>query len=81
MFDAAGRLTGLALPGHQDKTGRLSTQDRLVPASGLQTQLRLSGEATAVLGSPPTANLPPRAAIDQVYETSLKASLQLIDIP
>lgn len=81
VFDAAGRLTGVALPGRQDKTGRLSTQDRLVPVSALQTQLRSSGQAKAVLGSPPSADLPPRAAVDQIYETSLKASLQLIGIP
>ena len=81
VFDAAGRLTGLALPGQADKAGRLPTQDRLIPVSALQTQLKLSGKAAPVLGSPPPADLPPRAAVDRIYEISLKASVQLIGIP
>ena len=80
VFDAAGRLTGLALPGHVDKAGRSPTHDRLVPVSALQTQLKLSGQATPIGGSPSPADLPPRAAVDRIYETSLKASLQLIGI-
>ena len=81
VFDAAGRLTGLALPGQVNKAGRSPTQDRLIPVSALQTQLKLSGKAAPVLGSPPPADFPPRAAVDRIYETSLKASVQLIGIP
>ena len=81
VFDAAGRLTGLALPGRLDKSGRSPTHDRLVPLSALQTQLRSSVQATAIWGSPPPADLPPRAAADRIYETSLKASVQLIGMP
>jgi tetratricopeptide (TPR) repeat protein len=85
VFDAAGRLTGLALPGRLDKSRRSPTHDRLVPLSALQLQLKSQrkspGQATTMLGSPPPADLPPRAAVDRIYETSLKASVQLIGIP
>lgn len=81
VFDAAGRLTGLALPGQADKAGRSPTQDRLIPVSALQTQLKRSGQTTPILGLPPPADLPLRAAVDRIYETSLKASVQLLGIP
>ena len=81
VFDAAGRLTGLALPGQVNKAGRSPTQDRLIPVSALQTQQKLSGRAAAIWGSPAPLDLPPRAAVDRIYETSLKASVQLIGIP
>ena len=81
VFDAAGRLTGLALPGQVNKAGRSPTQDRLIPVSALQTQLKLSGQTAAMWGSPAPLDLPPRAAVDRIYETSLKASVQLIGIP
>ena len=81
VFDAAGRLTGLALPGQVNKAGRSPTQDRLIPASALQMQLKLLGQATPIWGPPPPADLPPRAAVDRIYETSLKASVQLIGTP
>lgn len=81
VFDAAGRLTGLALPARVAKTGKSPTQDRLIPVSALQSQLKSSGQGTTMLGSPPPADLPPRAALDRIYETSLKATVQLIGIP
>jgi tetratricopeptide (TPR) repeat protein len=81
MFDAAGRLTGLALPGPIDTKGKLPPQDRLIPVSALQSQLKSSGQATTMLGSPPPADLPRPAAVDRIYEISLKASLQLIGVP
>jgi hypothetical protein len=81
VFDAAGRLTGVALPGPLDKAGKSLTQDRLIPVSAIQSQLKFSGHATMLLGSSPPADLPPRAAVDRIYETSLKASLQLIGVP
>jgi hypothetical protein len=81
VFDAAGRLTGLALPGPVDTKGKLPPQDRLIPVSALHSQLKSSGRATTTLGSSPPADLPPRAAVDRIYETSLKASVQLIGVP
>lgn len=81
VFDAAGRLTGLALPGLAGKTGKLPTPNRLIPVSALQSQLKSAGQAATMLGSPPPAGLPPLAAVDRIYETSLKASVQLIGIP
>lgn len=81
VFDAAGRLTGVALPGALDKAGKLPTQDRLIAVSALQSQLKSSGQDPTLLGSPPPADLPPRAAADRIYEISLKATVQLIGVP
>jgi tetratricopeptide (TPR) repeat protein len=81
VFDAAGRLTGLALPGPVDTKGKLPAQDRLIPVSAIQSQLKSSGQAVTALASTPPTDLPPRAAVDHVYETSLRASVQLIGVP
>ena len=81
VFNAAGRLTGLALPGPVDTKGKLPPQDRLIPVSVLQSQLKSSGQTPTMLGSPLPADLPPRAAVDRIYEISLKASVQLIGVP
>jgi hypothetical protein len=81
VFDAAGRLTGVALPGPLDKTGKSPAQDRLITVSALQSQLKSSGQTPTMLGSPPPADLPPRAAADRIYETSLTAAVQLIGVP
>ena len=81
VFDAAGRLTGVALPGALDKAGKLPTQDRLIAVSALQSKLKSSGQDPTLLGSPPPADLPPRAAADRIYEISLKATVQLIGVP
>lgn len=69
VFDAGGRLVGLALPG---KPG---LPDRLMLASQLPEDLQQS------LGPPPPAGTEQRASVDRVYETSLKAALQLIAVP
>jgi hypothetical protein len=70
VFNAAGQLAGLALPG------RAGAPDRLVPASQLRQALGAS--RSAVLGPAPPAGGEPHAALDQIYENSLKASLQVI---
>jgi hypothetical protein len=78
VFDAAGRLTGIALPASVDPSGKSPRQDRLIPVSALQSELKSSRHTANMLGLPPPADLPPRAAVDRVYEINLKASLQLI---
>jgi len=69
VFDAGGRLIGLALPG---KPG---APDRLLLNSGLPRELR-AGLAPAA----PTST-EPRASADRIYEIGLKASLQVIAVP
>ena len=74
VFDNTGRLIGLALP---DKRG---AADRLVLASELRSEIRKTRGAQSGLvvglAAPPGAET--RTSVDQIYETSLKTSLQLI---
>jgi len=65
VFDAAGRLAGIAI-GSDD--GR----DRLVPVSTLEPLL---GQ---VFGTPSTSGPTPRMALDLLYERSLLLTLQVI---
>jgi tetratricopeptide (TPR) repeat protein len=64
VFDASGRLAGLALQG------RSGQPDQLVTASQLRKAL---GDTVAG----PTRSAAP-VSMDQIYETSLRATLQLI---
>jgi hypothetical protein len=66
VFDAAGRLAGLASPGQAGQP------DQLVTASQLRKAL---GDTVAAL-APAGAAAP--VSMDQIYETSLRATLQLI---
>jgi hypothetical protein len=77
VFDAAGRLTGLALQGQR------GTPDRLVPVSQLNQAIRVArGSGTVnALGLPPPHDTGARPAMDLVYETSLKVTLQVIRAP
>lgn len=75
VFGADGQLIGLALARRVAQGG-----DRLVTASQLRKALGASFSA-----APPQAAMPgvsagtrPRASVDQVYESSLKTSLQVI---
>lgn len=74
VFDAAGRLIGLALPASAGLSDRLVSISELVHAlgsgSGKGAPVRL--DTTAPAGAAPTA------AVDMIYETSLKATLQVI---
>ena len=89
VFDAAGRLIGVALPAARKSRngGKTAGQDRLIPASLIQAALSIepagtSGlKAVASLGPPPPANAPPRVPVDRIYELSLWTSLQLIGVP
>lgn len=74
VFDAAGRLVGLALSASS------GTSDRLVSISELVHALRLgAGQGAAVSLSPTApAGIAPTAAVDMIYETSLKTALQVI---
>ena len=69
VFDAAGRLLGVALPG---KPG---TPDRLVTASALPAELRQA------LARPAPRDANTRYGIDKIYEISLKVTLQVIARP
>lgn len=62
VFDAAGRLAGVALP-HAD--GR----DRLLPAASLTRELMLPP------APPPSVERP---GVDAIYETALRVALQLL---
>ena len=78
VFDGAGQLMGLVLPG---KGG--SGTDRLVTAVQLRAALgtgfgALPVQAAVSLAAP---SAKPRAAVDAVYESSLKTSLQAITAP
>ncbi|MEO6321243.1 MAG: hypothetical protein ABIR56_11215 [Polaromonas sp.] len=66
VFDAGGRLAGLASPG------RPGQADQLVTASQLRKAL---GDARL---PPPPAGAQTHGSIDSIYETSLRVSLQLI---
>ena len=75
VFDGAGQLIGIALPGVAGKGG-----DRLVPVSQLIKALDpvlVAGQATAQ-NSPAPAGPKPREPVDKIYESSLRATLQVI---
>jgi hypothetical protein len=65
VLDAAGRLVGLSLPG--------SGGDRLVPLSRLRPAL---GDALTGGGGPQASRSP--LPLEQVYETALLASVQVL---
>ena len=69
VFDAAGRLLGMALPG---KPG---APDRLVTASTLPAAWRQA------LARPAPRDANTRHGIDKIYEISLKTTLQIIALP
>lgn len=77
VFDASGRLIGLALQG------KAGTPDLLVPASQLRKELhKARGDSVAAaLGPAPPPGTDARASVDRIYEVSLKTSLQLIAVP
>ena len=77
VFNASGQFIGLALPGKQGQA------DLLVPVSQVGHELRNAGgeKLVAALGWAPAKDIPARWSVDKIYETSLKASLQLITVP
>lgn len=77
VFDNAGRLVGLALPGKR------GAADRLVLASLLRHEMRkaLGAGWDLALGLAPPPGSETRASVDKIYETSLRTSLQLITAP
>ncbi len=74
VFDAAGRLMGLALPA---ETGKAGNPDRIMPVSLLSQAL----PGTVKLGMAAPKGAVPPASADMIYETSLKATLQVITVP
>jgi hypothetical protein len=78
VFDGAGRLIGLALPGRAGKGG-----DRLVPASQLRKALSGARAAEQLTARNSSALADPklRSPVDKIYEDSLKTSLQVITTP
>ena len=71
VFDAGGRLIGLAIASHQAPL--------LVTARVLRRELaRVAPTVPASLGPPPPADLQSRKPVDAIYETALKTTLQLI---
>ena len=73
VFDAGGRLIGVALAGPQAPL--------LVTARVLRRELaRVAPAVPASLGAPPPADLQSRKPVDAIYETALKTTLQLITL-
>jgi hypothetical protein len=69
VFDAAGRLAGIAVPA-MDTDG-----DLLVPASVLRREL---GEWVGQWGEPEPSGPPAQKALDEIYEHALPLTLQLL---
>jgi hypothetical protein len=65
VFDAAGRLAGIAVPGTSD------APDRLVPVSHLQPSM---GRASAAVDPGAPAKLP----ADEIYENALRTTVQVL---
>lgn len=77
VFDAAGQLTGIALPPSARK-GKAGEADFMVPVSAMKVALgALFAEPSKAPASPQAAP-PPKASMDRVYESALKSSLQVI---
>lgn len=76
VFDAAGRLIGMAIGG------QIGEPDRFVSSVALGQALPGAGSAAArpVLGASVKPSAAP-ASPDQIYETALKATLQVIGRP
>ena len=77
VFDAAGRLAGMAV------SAKPGLPDQVLPISQLRQALeqipgRRANEAWAAL---PAQGAPASAAVDKIYETSLRTSLQVIAAP
>ena len=73
VFDAAGRIVGLALQGQR------GAADRLVPASQLNQAIRMArGNGTVNALGLPLPDTGSKAPMDRIYEASLKAALQVI---
>lgn len=77
VFDAAGQLAGIALPRSAGK-GKAGGADLMVPVSALKAALGASFAAPSNAAASPQAAPPPKAAMDRVYESALKSSLQVI---
>ena len=75
VFDGAGQLVGLALPG----SGK--GDDRLVLVSQLKKVLGESPAGQPTGAQPASPGLMPRSSADAIYESSLKTSLQVITAP
>ena len=83
VFDGAGRLIGLALAGPSGATAAVAGENTLVAVSQLRKALAgamASEQLTAQDASGP-AGARPRGLADNIYESSLKTSLQVITAP
>ena len=73
VFDAGGRVIGMALAGSQAPL--------LVTTRVLRRELaRITPTVPASLGAPPPADGQSRKPVDAIYETALKTTLQLITL-
>lgn len=80
VFDAAGHLIGVAL--EHGPAGQQSGPDRLVMVSQLMQALStVPNQRPDALGLPALTLKPSPMAMDQVYENSLKITLQVIRSP
>ena len=84
VFDGAGHLMGLALPGASGTpVPSVAGADTLVKVSQLRKALSAAraGEQLAVQDLPTQNGPRPRGLVDKVYEASLRSSLQVITAP
>ncbi len=77
VFDAAGRLAGMAISGKPGLPDQVLLVSQLRQALD-QTPGRRANEAW---GAQPAQGVPASAAVDKIYETSLRTSLQVIAAP
>jgi hypothetical protein len=77
VFDSAGQLAGVALPPSAKK-GKAGAADLLVPVSAMKVALGARLVEPAKTPAQPQVAPPPKAAMDRVYESALKSSLQVI---
>jgi hypothetical protein len=77
VFDAAGRLAGIALPRSSYK-GKTGAADLMVPVSALKVALGARLAEPPIAPAQPQGGPSPKAAMDRVYESALKSSLQVI---
>lgn len=77
VFDTAGKLAGIALP-RTARNGKATAADLMVPVSALKAALGTSFADASNAAAPAQAVPPPKAAMDRVYESALKSTLQVI---
>lgn len=80
VFDAAGRLAGIAVPGAGSGGHGVGGPDRLVPTQALLARFGPQLVAAPAAADGGAAPLKPVADVDEVYERSLRTALQVLSL-